>query len=438
MTNDDPCDTSSRDHFYCVARQPILDRAQAVIGYELLFRAGLLHQAYSHLDGDAASRDIILKALSVFGIDPLTGGGERRAFINFSRGVLLEDLVELLPPSRVVVEVQETVEPDDEVVAACRRLKDAGYTLALDNFTYDLRYEPLIALSDIIKVNFRDPDRGVRRRLAERLAPRGVRLLADKVESWDDYREAVGLGYSLFQGYFFCRPETLSRRSVSPSRLGYLRLLEELGREDVSLDTVELLIKHEPALTLHLLVYINSALFGCRTHVNSIRHAALMLGVENLKRWVLLVAVLGLYEGRPPELFVTCIVRARFLEVLGERIAPVSQRFDMFLLGVLSAADALVRRPLPEALSQFAVSGDLREALLNGSGTFGQALGLLKAYERGNWPEVTARADVLGVAEPEIAAIYYQALQWANDALTLLTPREEKRPCASEQHAASL
>ena len=143
-----------------------------------------------------------------------------------------------------------------------------------------------------------------------------------------------------------------------------------------------------------------------------------------MRRLILLVAVLGLYEGRPPELFVTCIVRARFLEVLGERIATAGQQFDLFLLGVLSAADALVRRPLPEALSQFAVSGELREALLRGSGTFGQALGLLKAYERGDWPEVAARAGALAVTEAEIAATYYQALQWANDALTLLTPRE--------------
>ncbi|HEX5269644.1 MAG TPA: EAL domain-containing protein, partial [Gemmataceae bacterium] len=217
----DRCRPLTQDCF--VARQPILDGSRQLYGYELLFRSGNIGHA-THSDGDEASLHVIGNALSVFGLDTLTAG--KMAFVNFTRDLLLGDHARLLPPGRTVVEVLETVEPQPDVLEACRGLKRAGYLIALDDYVGDPAGEPFVGLADVVKVDFRASTPDQRRALAGRLIPRGIKLLAEKVETWEEQREAAALGYRYFQGYFFCRPETLCRRALAPSRVGYLRLLE--------------------------------------------------------------------------------------------------------------------------------------------------------------------------------------------------------------------
>ncbi len=396
-----------------IARQPIFDSPRALYGYELLFRSAGADR-FNGTDGEAASLHVIGNALSAFGLEALTGG--KRAFINFPRSLLVDGHAHLLPPDRVVVEILETVEPDQEVIQACRDLRAAGYVVALDDFVGDPKFEALVEVADIIKVDFRGADPDQRRRFAETLVPRGIQLLAEKVETWDEYREAADAGYALFQGYFFCRPQTLSSKALRPSALAYVRLLEELNRPEVDLHRVEQLLERDATLALNLLSYLNSALFASSSRVTSLRHAALLLGPRNLKRWANMMAVLGLCEGKPPELFVTCVVRARFAEVLGCRAELKNEPFEMFLIGLLVAADALLERPLDEALRLFSVSADIRDALLEGRGRLGPLCALIRAYEAGAWDEVVAGAAVLGVAHQTVLASYQQALGWMNDA----------------------
>jgi EAL and modified HD-GYP domain-containing signal transduction protein len=394
-----------------LARQPIFDARKRVFGYELLFRAGPVGTC-AHGDGDQASRVLIANAVSVFGLESLTRGG--KAFVNFTRDLLLQGDAYLLPARRTVVEVLETVVPDGEVIEACRRLKRAGYQVAMDDFTGEPGSTPLTPFVDIIKVDFRASSPDQRRLFAERFLPRGIKLLAEKVETWEEWREAAALGYAYFQGFFFCKPETLTRRSLPPSRLGYLRLVEELSREEVRWERVEAVIREDAPLALKLLSYMNSALFGRPHRVTSIRHAAVLIGRKNLRRWANLAAVMGLGTGKPPELVVTCLVRARFCELLGQSLGLTRGPWDLFLIGLLSSLDAILDRPLDEALSDFGVSREVRAAVLGDETQGGRVSAVMRAYEGGDWVRVAAAAGDLGLAEEVVATAYRRAVAWAS------------------------
>jgi c-di-GMP-related signal transduction protein len=413
-------ESPARDCF--VARQPIFDNRRHVHGYELLFRSGLVNQ---FLPGESpdASRHVIGDTLTVFGLNVLTAG--KKAFINFSRDVLLDDSAYLMPASRTVVELLETIEPDEPVLASCRRLKRDGYLLALDDYVGDPASEPFIEVADIIKVDFQGSTADQRRQFAQRFRSRGIQLVAEKVETWEECRAAAELGYAYFQGYFFCRPETLSRKALSPSRTNYLRLLEELNRDEVDYDRIEQIIKIEPPLALKLLSYVNSTLFGCQGRVKSIRQATVLLGQRNLRRWASLTAVLGLCEGKPPELFVTCVVRARFYELLGRTAGLDDQTLGLFLAGLLSLLDAILDRPLAQALAEFAVPDTLREALLSEASPAGRLCALARAYEHGDWDHVAEAAAALNVSADQVAEAYRAAVAWSADMQgTLCDPAE--------------
>jgi c-di-GMP-related signal transduction protein len=406
-------------HSCFVARQPILDARRRVFGYELLFRSGA-EGGFSHGDGTEASLRVIGDTLSVFGFDALTAG--KRAFINFTRDVLLGDHAFLLPPGRTVVEVLETVEPDDEVLAACRRLRSAGYVVALDDYVGDPAAEPLLGVVDLVKVDFRGLAAEGRRQVARQLKSRRITLLAEKVETWDEFREGTELGYEYFQGYFFCRPETLSRQGLAPSRANCLRLIEELNRPEIDFNRVEHVLKQEAPLALKLLAYINSSLFGRRHRVGSLKQAALLLGRKNLRRWATMTALVGLCDTKPHELLMTAILRGRFCELLGRRagLDPAGQ--DFFLTGLLSLIDAVLDRPLGEALDQFAIPPAVRDAVLDGAGPGGQFCRLAQAWEGGDWECVEEEADSLGVSPSEVADDYRRALDWSGAAAGALTP----------------
>ncbi len=404
-------------HTCFVARQPILDARRQLFGYELLFRSGL-GTDFDHGDGTQASLRVIDDTLSVFGFDCLTAG--RKGFLNFTRDVLLGDHAFLLPARRTVVEVLETVEPDAEVVAACRRLRECGYLVALDDYVGDPASEPLLRVADMVKVDFRAAGARQRRDAARLLKGRGLKLLAEKVESWEEFREAVELGYDYYQGYFFCRPETLSRQGLAPSRVNYLRLIEELNRPEVDFNRIEWVLKQEAPLALKLLAYMNSALFGCRSRVTSLKQAALLLGRKNLRRWANITAVVGLCDGRPHEVLVMAVLRARFCELVGRLAGIDPAALDPFLTGLLSLIDAVLDRPLGEALTQFAVPTAVRAALLDGTGPGGQVCRLARAWECGDWELVGDTARGLGVSSDAVADAYRRALEWSTEAMGAL------------------
>ncbi len=396
-----------------VARQPIFDRDTNVVAYELLFRSGM-ENYFNHDNADEASSRVIDGSLLGFGLDKLTGG--KRAFINFTRRVLVDQLYVLLPPERTVVELLEDIEPVPEVLAACADVKDQGFTLALDDFEYHPRFEPLLAMADIVQVDFMQSDADGRRRLSEILSQHDTELLAEKVETRDEFAEALEAGYSMFQGYFFCKPEVVTNKEIPGFKLNYMRFIQEVNRAEMSLDRLEEVIQQELSLSVKLLRYLNSAWFGWKYGVDSIRHAIRLLGERQIRKWASLVAMTGLGDDKPAELVVTSLVRARFCELLGIEAGMEERGMEFFLLGLVSLLDALVDRPLEEALGEIHVSDDIRNALLGSDSPLTPVYSVVQTYERGEWAMLPAAAGAAGINEDELAKLYGHSVEWADAA----------------------
>ncbi len=398
-------------HIY-VARQPIFDRTGQVYAYELLYRSGL-DNYFAHHDGDEASSTVINDSMFGFGLQNLTGG--KVAFINLTRTVLLSEWVTLIPKELVAVEVLETVEPDDAVIDACKKLKENGYTVVLDDFVYDEKFEPLLALADVVKIDFIVSSKEERAAMCQRFLGAQFTLLAEKVETHEEYQEALELGFSYFQGYFFCKPEVISRKDVPGFKLNYLRFLQELNRPDLDYSNMENIIKQDMALSYKLLRYINSVAFGWRKKVESIKQALVMLGERPLKKWASLAAFSSIAEDKPPELLTTSLVRAAFCESIAADISMKGKELDLFFIGMLSVVDALVDRPMAEILDEISISDEVREALVEGRTPAANVLQLIIAYQQGEWEKVTEMCAMLGVDEEHIPEHYYKAITWADE-----------------------
>ncbi|MEZ4457924.1 MAG: HDOD domain-containing protein, partial [Gemmatimonadales bacterium] len=364
-----------------IARQPILDLQQLVSGYEILYRSGPENR-FCSTDIDLASTQGLERTIMSFGFDELTAG--RFAYLNLSRQVLLGELYTLLPADRSVIELLETVDPTPEVVAACRRLKDAGYRLALDDFVYRPGFDPLLEIADVVKIDFRVPEARTAQAL-DRASRHGAALLAEKVETLEERVEAEKLGFELFQGYFFCRPEMMTNSTPSPSRANYLRILREVGQREVDFERVEGIIRQEFAFAVRLLRYLNSAGFGWRYQVETINHALRLLGVRQLKKWVSAVATVGLAEGKPTELVTTALLRARLAELLAVPAGLDKADLELFFSGLLSVMDAVMDQPLDRVIGSMGVSPEVAAGLLRREPPFGPVLDLVVAQERGDW-----------------------------------------------------
>lgn len=299
-----------------VARQPIFDREEKVFGYELLFRNGL-ENAFTGGDADTASRSTLDSSLLI-GLDVLCDG--KRAFVNCTKDTLIKGLVTLLPSHSTVVEILESVAPDPDVVSACQRLKQAGYLIALDDYVAGDPREPLADMADIIKVELKLTTVEQRAALIKRYGPWRCRMLAEKVETQEEFAQARDQGFVYFQGYFFRKPEMLATRDMPANRLNYLRMLQEVSQHDLDVPAIEKMIKSEASICYRLLRYLNSAVFGFKSEIHSVRHALSILGEREVRRWVRLVAAVGAGQDKTSDLVLSALVRARFGELLALKV----------------------------------------------------------------------------------------------------------------------
>jgi EAL and modified HD-GYP domain-containing signal transduction protein len=393
-----------------VARQPILNRARGIFAYELLFRAGL--EGYFSFDQpDVASSRVVVDSFLLFGIDSLTGG--RPAFINFTRNLITSGAATLLPTSQVFVELLEDIQPDPEVIAACRSLKERGYSIVLDDFEPRPGAGPLIDLADIIKVDLLKTSLDSRAQIVKEFRPRGIQLLAEKVETHDDFHHALKLGYSFFQGFFFARPETLSRSDIPVLKHRHMQLLSLSLQTEPDYRKLEDVIKHDASLCYRLLRYMNSAWFGFRTEITSIRHALTLLGVDEVRKWVSVITLAALAEDKPQPVLVHSLSRARFHELLAPRAGLQSRSTDLFLQGLFSCMEAILDRPLASILNDLPLADEVSLALLGKENRFRDVLNTVVACEGADWAEVTRLAQLLGMAEEGVAEDYIAASRWA-------------------------
>jgi len=320
----------------CVARQPILDQVGRVYGYELLYRAGP-DAIDCTAAGDLASARVLSDAVLTLGLDLLTCG--RKAFVNFTRPLLLSGAGTLLPANSVVIEVTEDVAIDGDVIDACRKLDALGFSLALDDFMPGSDAEALLPFVRFVKVDVLQTAAHDHATIAKRLLPLGVRLIAEKVETADMVAQTRAAGYRLFQGYYFCRPTTFVATSMPAHHVAYLGLLGALNRKDVSVDELEDLIKHDVSLSYRVLRSTNSWLFGVRQEIQSIRHALVFLGVDQIRKWASVWVLAGLNSSGTQETITVALVRARCCELLGHALLGPEEGAGYFLLGLCSLLD---------------------------------------------------------------------------------------------------
>jgi c-di-GMP-related signal transduction protein len=391
-----------------IARQPILDREMNIFGYELLFRDGF-DNCFSGVQEDQATSQVIANSTLLFGLEKLVGEG--KGFINFTRKTLLSDYASVLPKRQTVIEILENVEPDDEVLDACERLKKQGYVLALDDFVYGTQYDSLLKLADIVKVDFFISDVQERKRMADAFIPLGVKMLAEKVETQEEYTQALEMGYHYFQGYFFSKPVILSKKDIPGIKINQLRMLQMINEDEMDFHGLSDLIQNEMSVAYKLLKLVNSAAFGLRNRVEDIKQSLNILGEKGIRKWASILLMAGLGEDKPKELVVTSLVRAKFCELLSVLPKWENQGPALFLVGLFSLLDAIVGRPLPELLGELPLKDEISDAIM-GRGELSTALELMIALEKGNWKEVTRLADLMGIETSVLQDNYFEAAQW--------------------------
>lgn len=388
-------------------RQPILAADETVIGYKLLFRTDVVSHFSATAEEGSARRTIDMSTL--LGLDVLCD--HRLAFIGCDREILLGQGLAFLPANRVVAEIQREVEVDDALTEACCELKNAGYRIALDGFTADDPRQSIAHLADYLKVDMKS---GAWEEIPELVGPdhwKHAVLLATNVESREDFDLARRNGFQLFQGYFFRKPESLRTRTAPTNRVIYLRLLQAVMQPELDWDQVEELIKSDPTLYYRLLRFLNSPLFGIRGEVKTVRQAFTLMGEDELRRWCRLAGMFEMSKGRPSELLLSALVRARFAESLGARIKHYDA--DLFLLGVLSMMDSILEIPMSAVIEGLPLNEQARRLLLEHDGELAGLFQLVSAVEAGAWNLVVESCGTLGVPEDFASQCYSEAMNWA-------------------------
>jgi EAL and modified HD-GYP domain-containing signal transduction protein len=406
-----------------VARQAIFDRERKLYGYELLYRSNSAAAGFDGTDAGVATMQVLSNTLLSIGTDHVLGG--KKAFVNFDHGLLRDNMHAILPKDSIVIEILETVDPTADLVALCRGIAAQGYALALDDFTDEVGWEPLIHVIKVIKVDMRLSARAEQERMLRTYKPRGITMLAEKVETHAEFDWARRAGYDLFQGYFFARPVVVRGHQIPAVKTACLRLLREMQQPEIDFDHVEKLLREDVALTYKLLRYVNSASFSRRVEIQSIGRALMVLGEDGTRRWVALAMLPMLAMDKPSELLTLSLVRARFCERLAE-LALEASPGQAFLMGMFSLLDALIDQPLDEALRTVDLGAEVTEALL-GIGEDDNCLAhlyeLILSYEQGNWDAVERIAKHCGLPLPATGDAYLDSTDWAEEIISLAAVR---------------
>jgi EAL and modified HD-GYP domain-containing signal transduction protein len=397
-----------------VGRQPIYNRKLDVIGYELLYRSSQENRA-QFLDGDQATGEVIINTFLDLGLENIAG--RYPAFVNLSRSFLVGDKPLPFSHKRVVLEILEDTVPDAALIDALRRLVQAGYILALDDFVYRPELEPLLELAHIVKLDvYGTPSDVLAQRVAQ-LRPRKLRLLAEKVETHEEFERCKQLGFDYFQGYFFSKPNIMRGRSRPANRMALMNLLAELQNPDTDINKLEALVAQDAALTYRLLRYANSPCVAIRRKVESLRRALVIIGANTIKNWITLILFTRI-DDKPRELVVTALVRARMCELLG-----AAQHHDgldrFFTVGLLSAMDALMDQTMEEVLDELPLVDEVKAALRSRDGKLGQVLEQVLLYEWGAWERLCQSLDCQMYRQA-----YLDAVRWAGDSMPALLGAE--------------
>ena len=394
-----------------VARQPIFDSNHQLAAYELLYRTSS-ENIFPQVDGDVATSTLLSSAFLGFDINELSNN--KVVFINFTEQLLLQDTPRLFPKNKIVVEVLEDVSATPEIQEKLEQLSADGYTIALDDFEYTPELEPLIRCASIIKFDFRLTPSSEIEKVINQLKKYNIQFLAEKVESYDEFNKARELGCTLFQGYFFCRPEVLGSRDLGPSKMNMIQLLGHIYDENYEIETIERLINSDVGLSYKLLRYINSSLFSTQREISSIRHAVAFLGIMETRRFISLLLLAEQEERATNELIATSIIRAKFCECLCQVATIRLDANEMFLLGLFSELDTILGTDMTTIMELLPLSKSIKQALIQQEGPLWPYLELTRKYETGDWDGASNICSELSVNEHELPRSYEAAVKLSN------------------------
>lgn len=408
-----------------VARQPIFDRENKIYGYELLYRNSDKNAYDPTVSDDQATSELLINSYVSFGIEKLIG--RNRAFINFDKKLILQEMPALLDSRKVVIELLETIEPDERLYQVLRELKKRNYMLALDDFTVRYQHTEMLRIVDIIKVDFMQNTKAEIEETYHRMRKMGKILLAEKVESQEVYDWAKELGFDYFQGYFFSKPSLMKSQTVRYISPQDISILKEMSAKDPDFKKIALIIEREPITAYKLLKLVN-ANFTKSYRISSILQALALLGVDTLRKWFTLIMVQKLGQDRPRELIKVSMQRAKFFELLGERseqlrekgdsdlYIPYKDKNEMMLIGVLSIMDVILGRPMTEIVKELPLSDNIVSTLLmDESSPYLDDYKALLAYEKGDFdnPDIQSHKDY------NLSDIYCAAVQWSEKMIVL-------------------
>jgi EAL and modified HD-GYP domain-containing signal transduction protein len=390
-----------------------------VYAYELLYRKDRAKNAYDEsIDADQASTRTIINGFVEIGLDKLTNG--RKAFVNFTERLLLDNIPALLPPQYLVVEILENIKPTPEVLGACERLKRAGFKIALDDFIICEENLAFLEYADIIKVDFITTPlvdivnfiKYLRENEQGRSDP--LRLLAEKIESNEMYDIATRMGFHYFQGYFFSKPVIVAGRSISPMAINRLRIMQVTMKSDFEFEELADIIRQDVALSFRLLKLVNSAYFAFNVAVSNIQQALVILGSIEVKKWAALMCLMEVNPDKTVEITRMSLVRARFLELLAAKVGKEADSENLYLMGMFSLMDVMMDSPLSDVLAQMNLDEAVTRPLLEKSGDFYEMLRIVEAYERGEFDAAVDRARFFDLDEGILMHAYVEALQWSS------------------------
>ena len=403
--------------YFYVARQPILDINKNLYAYELLFRDGI-DNAFPDIDEDQATSRLIEGSEFNLGIDHLTG--DTLGFINFTLDTILKKYALMLPPSSVVIEILETVKPGKRLLETVKYLKEKGYTIALDDYEHKPVWRHFFPFVDLIKFDLKAmPFSEVETVIADLKDFPDIKLLAEKVETLEEFERCKELGFEYFQGYFFSQPELVKTKSLSPSQLTLAELLSETSADNMDLPKITTIFERDINLSYKLLRYSNSAAFKRRSEISNIKQALVVLGKHELKKFLSLLFTASVSDDKPEELLNMAMIRARFCELLA-KLHGKSDPSMAFLTGMMSLIDAILDQDIKTVMKQLPLSDEIKDALINGDGILAQYLELTLAYEKGDWEQESLLGKKLQLSEKEVPATYAEALTWAHDQLSSL------------------